>query len=232
MESKRKVILGLVFIVLVLGLLSYFFWGPLSSLFTNPDKVRDLVSSYGSLGPLIFILLVIIQIFIAPIPGQIAGLTSGYLFGAFFGTIYSMIGLIIGSWLVFLLSRKFGRPFVEKFVSIKLLKKFDKIMKKNGTFVLFLIFLIPGLPDDAVCYLAGLTDIKIRKLVLIAALGRFPGFLILNLVGAGIASDNQMISWILFGGLVVLSIIGYIFRKKLEKMAYMIYNKLSKKKSD
>jgi len=38
--------------------------------------------------------------------------------------------------------------------------------------------LIPFLPDDACCLAAGLTRVPLRKLLLAALLGRFPGVLV------------------------------------------------------
>lgn len=58
--------------------------------------------------------------------------------------------------------------------------------------VLFLIFLFPGFPDDIFCYLAGLTKMNFKSFMLIALLGRTPGFLMTTLMGAGIMQDNPV----------------------------------------
>jgi len=66
-----------------------------------------------------------------------------------------LVGLIIGSFITFYLARKLGRPFVEKIVDKKTLNKFDKKIRKKGLFILFLIYILPGLPDDIIGYIAG-----------------------------------------------------------------------------
>tara|TARA_Y100000310_G_scaffold6967_2_gene7730 strand:+ start:120 stop:833 length:714 start_codon:yes stop_codon:yes gene_type:complete len=216
-NNNKKTIKFVVLLVIII-FLTILFWKPLIAIFSNVDKFKEFVLSFGILSPLIFILLVVTQVLLAPVPGQAAGFASGYIFGTLMGTIYSMIGLVIGSFIAFILARRYGRPFVEKVVDKKTLQKFDKICLNNGLFTLFLIYLLPALPDDAICYIAGLTKIRIRKLVLISAIGRFPGFLVLNLVGDGVASYNTQFSLILFGILMVVSLFIYLYRNSLEKM--------------
>ncbi len=216
--NNNHKIVKFVILVSAIILLTFLFWKPLLTLFSNVDKLKGFILSFGILSPLIFILLVITQVLLAPVPGQAAGFASGYIFGTLMGTIYSMIGLIIGSYIAFVLARKYGRPFVEKVVDKKTLQKFDKICLNNGVFTLFLIYLLPALPDDAICYIAGLTKIRIRNLVLISAIGRFPGFLVLNLVGDGVASSNIKFSLILFSVLMVVSLFIYLYKNNLEKI--------------
>ncbi len=223
--KKRTAIIQFLLFIALLTTLIIIFWQPLTNLFSSPDKIRQFVFGFGILAPIIFILIIILQVLFAPIPGQVAGLAGGYIFGAFWGTAYSMVGLIIGSLIVFYLARKLGRPFVEKVVDKKTLKKFDKIIKKKGLPLLFIIYLLPGLPDDLVCYIAGLTNIKIKNLVLVSAIGRLPGFVVLSLVGAGLASQNSTLSIILFIVMMIISIIIYLNRKKLENIVIKFIKK-------
>src|SRR5687768_13593839 len=144
------------------------FWQPLSQLFSDPDRARQLVADAGPWGPLLFIAMQIAQVLVAPIPGQVTGILGGLLFGWGWRFVFTMIGAAIGFTLIFVLARKLGRPFVERFVDKKLLDKFDYLAESNGTLVFFLIFLLPAFPDDIICYIAGLTTIKIRTLVLVS----------------------------------------------------------------
>ena len=77
----------------------------------------------------VFILLQIMQVVAAPIPGEVTGFIGGYLYGPILGTLYSTIGLTIGSWLAFLLARSFGMPLVERAVNPKIILKFNHFME-------------------------------------------------------------------------------------------------------
>jgi uncharacterized membrane protein YdjX (TVP38/TMEM64 family) len=50
----------------------------------------------GILAPLAFVALQIVQVILAPIPGQTLAGGGGYLFGTLWGTVYSMIGVVLG----------------------------------------------------------------------------------------------------------------------------------------
>lgn len=183
-------------------------WGqPLWAFFSDQEHAKRSIESAGVFGPLIFIFMQVLQVVIAPIPGQVAGLVGGYLFGPYLGLLYSVIGATIGFTLIFALSRKFGRPLVERFFDKKHIEKFDFITKKNGGMALFLIFLLPAFPDDLICYLAGLTKIPIRNLILISIAGRLPGYLLLSFTGNGLTFDNMnMIISIATGVLILLGL--------------------------
>lgn len=179
--------LGVVALLIIVGILA---WPYLMQL-ANPEQAKRIVADAGPWGPLVFMLMQIAQVFFAPIPGQATGLVGGYLFGPWLGLLYAMIGAFIGFTAIFLLVRKLGRPFVERFVSKDILKKFDFISGGNrGAVILFLVFLLPGFPDDLICYVAGLTTIPVRTLILISLAGRLPVYAALSFTGAGLTSDN------------------------------------------
>jgi len=80
-------------------------------------RLKGIILSYGAYSPLAFILLQIVQVVVAPIPGGAIEFLGGYIFGAGAGFFYSMVGLLFGSWLAFSLARIFEKWAVEKFVS-------------------------------------------------------------------------------------------------------------------
>jgi uncharacterized membrane protein YdjX (TVP38/TMEM64 family) len=188
----RKKVAAILIAVLLLAVLiaAIVIWHePIFSFFTNKEAIKDFIRSAGVFGPALFILLQIAQVVIAPIPGQLTGFVGGYLFG-FSGLFLTVIGSTIGFLIVFILARRFGRPLIEKLFKKKTIAKFDYVTKSKGSFLLFLIFLLPTFPDDLIAYLAGMTKIPIKKLVLVSVVGRFPGYLILNLTGDGLANEN------------------------------------------
>lgn len=227
MNQKTKVIINFVIFLLILATLIIIFWKPLTTLFSDTEKIRNYVKNFGVLAPVIFIGFTILQVLFAPIPGQVSGIAGGYIFGAFWGIVYSMIGLVIGSFIVFYFARKFGRAFVEKIIDKETLKKFDGLIKKRGIFFLFLIYLLPLFPDDAISYLAGLTKIKIRNLIIISAVGRLPGYVVLSLVGAGFGTGDITFSIWLFAIIAVFSILIFLNRKRLENQMEKIAKKFS-----
>lgn len=190
---------------------------PLVSFFGDPDRVTKLIEDAGAWGPILFILIQIGQVFAAPIPGQVTGFVGGFLFGPTLGAIYATIGGTIGCTLVFVLARRLGRPFVERFVNPKTLDRFDYFTESGGPLVLLIIFLVPIFPDDLICYIAGLTRIPIHRLVLVALVGRIPGYVVFSLTGSGAAQANLTLVIVLVAGVAVLAAIAFWQRHRIER---------------
>jgi uncharacterized membrane protein YdjX (TVP38/TMEM64 family) len=195
----------------------YFAW-PFLSDFT-PERVERLVAEAGAFGPLVFIGLQVLQVLIAPIPGQVAGLAGGYLFGTVPGIAYTMVGSLIGFTLAFLLARKLGRRFVERHVRAETLRRFDFLTTRSGAFVLFLIFLLPAFPDDVMAFIAGLSAMRLRTFILVSIIGRLPGFVLLSTAGAGLAEEN--LNWILLGGGAMLVLVAVAYWRRDRLMSFL-----------
>jgi uncharacterized membrane protein YdjX (TVP38/TMEM64 family) len=182
---------------------------------TDPQELRAILLGLGVFAPLGFIALQVVQVVVAPVPGQALGFASGYVFGALWGTVYSMVGIVAGTALAVGLARQFGRPYVERVVTADALAYFDETMGDHGLAVLFLVFLVPGLPDDAICFVAGLTDVPFRRIVAIAAVGRLPGFVLVNIAGSAAADGDPLVTAGLVGVLVSASVIGYLYHEQM-----------------
>lgn len=181
-------------------------------------QLKGVIISFGPYSPLAYILMQILQVIIAPIPGGAIEFLGGYLFGAKAGFFYSMIGLVTGSWLAFGLARIFEKWAVEKFVSARTIKKFDYLVGHEGVILSFLLFLIPGFPKDALCYLLGLTPMHLGIFLVISTIGRIPGTLIACLQG-GKAFDHQYITFlILLGASSLMILIFYIYHNEIHDL--------------
>ncbi len=224
-KETRNDILKFVALFLIVAALTAIFWKPLKELIADPQEFREYILSFGTIAPLFLVGIVALQVIVAPIPGQVAGIAGGFLFGTVLGTVYTMIGLIIGSLIAFVLSRYLGRPFVERIVPEKTRKKFDKLVEKGGIITLFMIYVLPVLPDDAICFVAGFTKIKIRTLMLISALGRLPGMIVLSLVGQGLAKKDSFLSIAILAGVLLISILIFIFKAKIEAFMLRVVKK-------
>ena len=194
------------------GFLFYHF--DLHTVFLDRAKEAEFIRSFGPWSAFIFIAAQILQVILAPIPGEVTGLIGGYLFGPVLGTLYSTVGLGVGSWLAFLLARTLGLPFVEKVVKRSIIEKYDHFMEHQGTFVSFILFLIPGFPKDSLCYIIGLSHMKTSTFVVIATFGRLFGTLGLS-VGGNFARGGQGLLLLLaLGGVGLVLLLAYLFRDR------------------
>ena len=132
--------------------------------------------------------------------------------------LLSTAGLTLGSWLAFFLSKTFGRPFVERFVSKETMCRYDYLMHHKGAFLIFILFLIPGFPKDYLCYILGLGHLTTKEFLLISTLGRFLGTVLLTLGGVYIRNHQYYRFSILLGVAIVFILFSMAYRDKLEKL--------------
>ena len=221
----------IIVLIIILSILIETFFSGVGNFFSDTGEIKEFIMSFGVLSPVIFILLNVLQVIIAPIPGQITGFLGGALFGVWLGTLYSTIGTVLGTFIVVVLARKFGEPLVKKWINKKIYKKFSNFSEEKGAFSLFLVYLLPFLPDDLISMMAGLSKIKIKYIVLVAFLGRLPGMFLLSLAGAGIVSSDPKISLILAGIIILFCAIVYIYRDRLEKKAEKLFHNIKNRRN-
>jgi uncharacterized membrane protein YdjX (TVP38/TMEM64 family) len=185
--------------------------------FRSRARVGAFVASFGPYASIAFIGLQILQVLIAPIPGELTGFIGGYLFGIEKGFILSTIGLTAGSWIAFLLARRFGMPFVRRFVATQTTDKFDYLMEHQGAFFSFIFFLIPGLPKDFFCYLLGLSPMHMITFLVISTVGRIPGTLLLTMQGQAVRSEDYRAFFVVLGLGLLLIVLALIYRDRIEK---------------
>ena len=191
--------------------------------FRSRARVSAFVASFGPSAPFVFIGLQILQVLVAPIPGELTGFIGGYLFGIGEGFIFSTVGLTMGSWLAFLMSRRFGMPFVRRFVGKDIMDKFDYLMEHQGAFFSFIFFLIPGLPKDYLCYLLGLSPMHALTFLVISTVGRIPGTLLLTMQGQAVRSENYRGFFVVLGLGLLLIVLTLIYRDPIEKWLHKKY---------
>lgn len=215
-KSMMKVVIPTLIVLVIAAVVAIINWDMIIHFFKNPDEIKHYVQAAGPWGPVVFMSVQFLQIIIAPIPGQAVGFLAGALFGPWLGTLYSVAGALLGFTTIFILAKLLGRPFVERFVKKHDLDKFDRLTKKAGPLVLFLIFLLPGFPDDAICYIAGLSNLPIRTLVLVSLAGRLPGYLATSFIGAGFGGAN--IQLIVGTGVVLglAAVVAYVQRARIK----------------
>lgn len=159
---------------------------------TESEALRGRILTYGPLAPLLFILIQVLQVMVAPIPGEASGFLGGYVFGALPGFLYSSLGLTLGSALAFGGGRLLGAFFTGHFRHTTVYLRFNHLVSRGDFLIPFLLFLLPGFPKDSLSYLLGLSTMPWPVFLFITAVGRMPGTLMLSLQGAETFDGNYL----------------------------------------
>lgn len=192
---------------------------------SDPEAVSRTISAFGRAAPLFFMAFQVMQVLVAPIPGELSGIVGGYLFGAFHGFCYSSIALAIGSWLSFLISRYFSDRFVRKWIPVKKLTRFDHLLRRQGTVALLILFILPGFPKDYLCIIFGMGKFPLKAFMLISALGRMPGTLMLSFQGEFLVEQNYGMFAAMLAVTALAAVISIRYRESLYRWMEKINTK-------
>ncbi len=193
---KRRRITAVVSLCLGLAVLGWLFavlYRRLMSIGSTPEDFKAFIDSFGWTGWLVALGIQILQVIMAPLPGEIMEIGIGYAFGAVEGTLLCLTGVTIASAVVFLLTKRFGIRLLQLFFSVESLNglRFINSEKKLNRTV-FLLFFIPGTPKDLLTYFVGLTRMKLSTFLPITLIARIPS-VVSSVIGGNLISDRNYI---------------------------------------
>lgn len=192
-------------------------------LLKDKEKFKEFIISFGPLAKIVFIFFHIIQVIVFMIPGEVIEAAGGYVFGAWRGILLSLIGINIGVSILFLLAKKYKESLVNKLIPQSIREQFQKILNtKKLTLIVFLIYLVPGIPRDGLVLICGLSKINFKSFMLYSTLGRMPALIMSSYYGQNLALGNKAIIIVATIVIVMAFLVGVIFKediyKRLEKV--------------
>lgn len=215
-QKKRIAAVGIAAFVLLSAAVCWFAGGPLIRFVSEPERFRAWVDAYGIWSRLAFVGMVVLQVFVAFIPGEPLEIAAGYAFGAVEGTLLCTAGMTLGGLLVFWFVRRFGVRAVEAFLPREKIEslRFLRSSRRVSGFVA-LVFLLPGTPKDVLSYCVGLTRIKLRQWLMITSLCRIPSVVTSTIGGDALGSGRLPAAAGIFAATICISLAGLHLYKRL-----------------
>ncbi|MBU5675321.1 VTT domain-containing protein [Alkaliphilus sp. MSJ-5] len=235
-NTKDKIMLVCCLLIIIgalTGIIIYATSSGIMDIMTSIESFKTYIDGFGNKAIIIFFIIQFMSVVIAPIPSNISTAAGGIVFGIWKTFITSTLAVILGSMLVFILSRKFGKPLTDKFVSQKIAGKYGQLVESKSEMLLIAMFLLPFFPDDSICFLAGLSKIKCNRFFAIMLLTRPWGLLVSSVVGA----TNITIPWWGWISIVLLVVVLFILIQKYgdkieDKLMDIIHMKLGRNKEN
>ena len=143
------------------------------SRYLEQQTLRTLIGSYGSLAPIIYMLVYAV----APVfflPGLPITIVGGILFGPLWGVVYAITGSTAGACVAFLVSRYLAREWIEGKLKSPRWRRLDEGVEKHGWKVVAFTRLIPLFPFNLLNYAFGLTKIGFRQYAITTFLCMLP----------------------------------------------------------
>ncbi len=188
-------------------------WG----LFASTQRLRQWFAGWGIWAPVVFMGIQALQVIVFAIPGEFVQIAGGFLFGGWVGTLLSVAGILIGSTIAFFLARLLGRPFVAALFSADQVERVERLLASpSARTIFFLLFLIPGIPKDILCYVAGASPISFWFFVGASTLGRLPGIAGSSIIGGAAATQRWTVLVIVSAAALALFVAGVLLRPRIQ----------------
>jgi len=181
------------------------------------DSIINFINGFGALAMFVFVLLVILEVVIAPIPAFVLYVAGGVIFGSFSGGGLALIGNMIGAIIAFGLARKYGYNLFSD-INKKNRLFFNKMFEKYGWATIFILRINPITSSDVVSYLAGVSKISLKNFFLGTLFGLAPLIFIQTYLGGDVVMNNSFLFLIfIIFSLIYVIIFFYWIYKTLRK---------------
>ena len=221
MKEHRKIVRRLVIALAVIAALAgcgYALWKTgVFERINSVDELREVISGAGAWAGVVYFCLQMMTVIVAPIPSNIS-------------MILGVLAVVAGSMIVFLAARALGRNAIQRFLDKGVMDKYLPVIEEKQDMFLFLTMLFPFFPDDALCMLAGLTNISLGRFTAIMILARPWGLIVAALLGSGSLS-LPIWAWVILGAVgVCIFYFALKYSSEIEDKLFTFVRKVTKRK--
>jgi uncharacterized membrane protein YdjX (TVP38/TMEM64 family) len=221
-RPKRRSPLALIgFPLLICAIVGAFliFRGEILGFIRDRDALRSWILGLGAWGPAAFMGLQVLQVVVFVVPGEVVQIVGGYIFGFWLGSLYTIVGIAVGTLFNFYAGRLLGRPFVESVFDKEKIEGIERVTGSGkGAAGFFLLFLIPGIPKDVLCYVAGMSTLALPAFLGVSMAGRLPGILGSAFMGGAAYAGKWGSALVVLGVAAVLFALGVIFKDRIQAL--------------
>lgn len=188
----------------------------LADFLRDREAVSNYLAQIGAWGPVVYLLLLGVQVVTALLPPHGLMVAAGYLYGFWGGLALNVLGAVLFSQAAFTISRTLGQDFVNRVTPEKIRNRWEDVIKRQGIIFFILAFWFPIIPSNITNYIAGVSPISFWGFFAASLIGRLPGLALVTAVGAyGFELTPQQ--WLLVGLVFVLLIgLGRVVSTKIE----------------
>lgn len=233
--KKTKVFLSILKLLLLVGIVIaiplyiYFYQRDVIEEFKSFEDILAYLERYKFESIFIYIGIQVLQIVISIIPGQAFQFAAGYLYGFIPGLIFSIIGAFLGTTVSFFLAKILGKDAVHLFFGEEKTNYFiERLNSKRAYLIVFLLYLIPGLPKDIVSYAAGVSEMKFKAFMAFSMAGRVFGMSGSLLIGAFYFKEHYIGMALIAAVAVIAFVLCIIYKKNIHRYLDKFYDKVTK----
>lgn len=196
------------------------------------EELRALIDEAGAFAGVVYFLLQLLTVIIAPIPSNVTMMAGALALGFWQAMLLGIAAIWAGSMLMFLLARRLGQRAVQGFIDRTVMEKYLPVIEEKQDVFLFLTLLFPFFPDDMLCILAGLTSMPTGRFALIMLLARPWGLVFAALLGSGALSLPPWGWAVLVIVLAVIFVLAMKYSRQIEERLFALASRLSGRRKE
>lgn len=181
----------------------------------NPEKVREWVKQFGLLGPVMLVVLMVVQMFLFVVPNILVMMVAITCYGPIWGSAISLAGVFASSSFGYMIGKYLGKATVSRFIGEKAQIRISTFIKDYGVPAIA-ITRLSSLSNDALGFVTGMLKMNYTKYILATMCGITPLVVLLALYGKNGRIEKALI-WIAAISVVVLVIYIIIDKRKKKK---------------
>lgn len=196
------------------------------------EELRALIDEAGAFAGVVFFLLQMLTVIVAPIPSNVTMMAGALALGFWQAMLLGIAAIWAGSLIMFLLSRRLGQRAVQGFIDRTVMEKYLPVIEEKQDVFLFLTLLFPFFPDDMLCILAGLTTMPAGRFALIMLLARPWGLVFAALLGSGTLSLPPWGWAVLVAVLAAVFVLALKYSRQIEERLFALASRLSGRRKE
>ena len=170
----------------------------------------------GYFAPVMYVIFVVAEVIVAPIPGLMLYAPGGLIFGPWLGGFLAIIGNTIGAGISCALMRSAGSGWLDRISANNSIEKLQEQLNRRGFWMILLLRLNPLTSTDLLSYAAGLTRLPTWRVMLATGLGMAPLCFAQSWLSDGIFNRWPNLIWpLMIAGLLYLAAVAVILSRLL-----------------
>lgn len=197
--TKKKVIMAIIFTIIVIVSVWVFILTIVNEIFLF-TIIRDYfilpLLEIGFWAVFVFLILMVVQSLIAPIPSELILISGSLVFGFWWGSVLGVIGSMLSAAITYYVSNKGGRAILEATgeklsIADKMIGLMDEWIDSWGIWAIIVGRAVPLIMFDPVSYAAGLSNIKAKQYYIATLIGSIPRAIFFAFLGYQVFGDNR-----------------------------------------
>lgn len=221
-QLKRNKIIAIfklaILVLIVVGVPAFVYVKYGAEIFSKDaaKEILQVLRSHRSESLAILIIIQAVQVIVCILPGQPIQIAGSYMFGIPGAMITSLVGAAIGVMVSFVISRLLGRSALQVLFGEDRIEYYsEKLNSSRGLLIVFLVYLIPGIPKDLMSYAAGISEIRFVPFIIVSTVGRAPGMMGSILLGYFYRNNDMTAIAILLAVSLLITVICIIKRRDI-----------------